>query len=366
MRINQEKVETSKILKKLKLNKKVNFMIQPQSIPFPPQRIIVPQPPAQKHLELPADLIQKIQTRSNRKEQSRFPYKLWRLLAWAGQDKEKAALCGCGWTNEEEFFIHKKILAKVLNLKTNTLNVNLKTLGFVQSRQRNGDTTFWKNKGFTAVSCVQDMERIRNARCKPESLQNLDIRAVNLPLLEELQLYMLDEHQICLFKKNVITDWERLVGSKLIFAIALPDFMNALTDKLQNAAGSMVFNDLYAVQQLLAPRVPNVIDIFDFAVFLARFGPFNNVPVKIFQFQQILSEIRPDFFMYNAPSLTSYFSQTFHNCFRFQLPQIGEYHCYNLPHISSSSPFLVDEDGTTYSNWQMMLNANLFLTQRSL
>ena len=249
-----------------------------------------------------------------------------------------------------------------MDVKLNTLNVNLKTLGFESTRSRTGELTYWKNSSFNQSSSPQDFERIRNSRCKPESLIQLNSKAVYLPLLDSLQLYMMDENSINIFKKEIIEQWEELIGNKLIFAISLPIFSKALIDALHNEVGFIT--DYYMIQQVLSPRIPNIINILDFAIFLARFGPFNNAPYKIMQYQQILSEIRPDFFMFNAPTLTSYFSMTYHNCFRFQLTPNGEYHCYNLPLVSSSAQYLVDEDGSIFKSWQMMLQSNFFLSQR--
>lgn len=316
------------------------------------------------HLELPQSLINDIRVRSNRSETSRFPYKLWKLLSWAGHDVEKGERCGCGWISDTEFFISKQRLCEVLNIKLNTLNVNLKTLGFEQAQSRHGDKTFWKNPAFCA-SATQNFERLRNSRCKPESLINLSIRAVYLPILEPLQLYMMSTADTNVFKKNVVELWERLVGSKLIFAVAMVDFINALASHL--GTQNRVANEVHMIQQVFAVKSATVIDIFDFALFMARFGPFNSIQAKLHQFQSILSEIRTtdNFYMFNTTML-QYFPETFHNCFRFQLPPTGEYHCYNLPLVDSQAQFLVDEDGAMYRSWQQMLEQNRFLSQNHM
>ena len=339
------------------------LLLRPQ--PIPQQQYLQPlqqnQPQQDQKIEIPEIILDQLTKRSNRSEQSRFPYKIWALLSWVDTDQTRAQRAGCGWVSENEFFINKNKLKDVMNIKLNTLNVNLKTLGFEQTK-KTGELCFYKNNMFSKTASPKDFERIRNSRCKPDSLMHMNAHAVYFPLLEPLQLFMMDEKSVNVFKKDVIMHWENLVGSTLIFAIALPAFTKALLNALDDSSGYIT--DFYMVQQVLAPRTPNVVNIFDFAVFLARFGPFNNAPFKIMQYQHILSEIRPDFFMFNAPSLTSYFSMTFHNCFRFQLAPNGEYHCYNLPLVSSSAQYLIDEDGTVYRSWQMMLQSNYFLTQK--
>ena len=313
-------------------------------------------------IEVPTVLVEQIKKRSSRKEQSRCPYKIWNLLSWVDNDQQRAKEVGCGWVSETEFFINKEVLCDVLKIKLNTLNVNLKTLGFIQTHRKN-ELTYYKNKSFSKSASPQDFERIRNSRCKPDSLIHMNSHAVYFPLLEPLQLFMMSEKDINKFKRDVVIYWEKIVGSSLIFALGMKEFTQAMILALDENSGALS-SDYYMIQQVLAPRTPNVVNIFDFAVFLARFGPFNNAPYKIMQYQQILSDIRPDFFMFNAPSLTSYFSMTYHNCFRFQLAPNGEYHCYNLPHISSSAQYLIDEDGSIYKSWAMMLQSNSFLTQK--
>ena len=321
-------------------------------------------PPAvqQGKIQVPDILIEQLTRRSNRKENSRFPYKLWNLLSWVDNDQQRASAAGCGWVSETEFFINKDTLCQVMNIKLNTLNVNLKTLGFIQTHRKN-ELTYYFNKTFSRSASPQDFERIRNSRCKPDSLMHMNSHAVYFPLLEPLQLFLMSEKEINKFKRDVVLYWEKIVGSSLIFALGMNMFTKAMLNALDVNSGAIEPDD-FMIQQVLAPRTPNVVNIFDFAVFLARFGPFNNAPYKIIQYQQILSDIRPDFFMFNAPSLTSYFSMTYHNCFRFQLAPNGEYHCYNLPHVSSNAQYLIDEDGSIYKSWRMMLQSNPFLTQK--
>ena len=300
--------------------------------------------------EIPESILNKIRKRSNRSEQTRFPYKIFSLLEWAGKDEQKSQKAGCGWITDTEFFINKSKLCEVLGVKINTLNVNLKTLGFVQTRQREGALTFYRNDGFVFNSENPEFDRIRNSRCKPEALLNMKTQAVYLPCLEPLMLFMMDRKSINIFKKNVISIWEKLVGANLIFAISMNDFKKAF----QSLFHSNTYPDIIHIEHNLPLRVPKVVDIFDFAVFLARFGPFESLPTKIQQFQSITAEF------YLLPNT---FSSTFHNCFVFPLSQIGEYHCYNLPLVDSNAQFLADEDCAVYPSWSKMFQQNQFLSQ---
>lgn len=317
--------------------------------------------------EIPEDLLRAIRTRSNRSEESRFPYKVWQLLNWAGKDDRRGEICGCGWVSDTEFFIKKQTICDVLQVKMNTLNVNLRTLGFEQTRSKDGEKTFWRNEAFSIDANTKSFAKVRNIRCRPEVLANLSLQAVYLPVLEPLQLYSMSDQDVNIFKKTVVDEWESMIGSNLIFAVAMSHFINVLIHRLESWKQQHGANEKYIIQQVLAPRMPNVVDIFDFAVFLARFGPVCSLYDKLHQYQAIINDTaRNDAYRYSVPSLTSYFSGTFHNCFRFQLPPTGEYHCYNLPLAESNAQFLTDEDGMMYPSFKAVFQQNPFLTQNHM
>lgn len=310
---------------------------------------------------VPDGLISFIRKRSSRSEKTRFPYKLFSLLGWAGKEPQRWENAGCGWVSDTEFFIDKKKICELMNVKLNTLNVNLKTLGFEKSQTRKDNRTFYKNEGFSYLDTTVRFESIRNSRCKSESLRNLNLSAVYMPCLEPLKLFMMTEQEINQFKHDVIEKWSGIVELNLVFAIPLNEFIKFLKSNVDDRA----FGDILLVQQALAPRVPDVWDILDFAIFLARFGPFCNIQSKLYQYQDLINDIQFGFITYSTPS-SNYFSDTFHNCFRFHLPQIGEYHCYNLPLVYDNTPFLADEDGVVYPSWRKMLQQNQFLSQGGL
>jgi len=301
---------------------------------------------------MPKELLSKIRKRSNRNEASRFPYKLWSLLEWAGTDPARGEVCGCGWVNETVFFLNKPQLCQVMEIKVNTMNVNLNNLGFYQADARKGEKTFWTNDKFSAKSSPDSLQSIRTVESHvsyPEG--QYFFRAVYLPLLDSMTLYKLSNSEISSFKVNVVNMWESLFHSKFVFAVSLKDFIRAFEEK------ACLYHDYYVFQEALDLKTPNTVEILEFAIFLARFGPFDSLIYKLNQLQQIIPEVRQE--TNPQRSIQSFFAPTFHNCFRFSL-SIGEYHCYNIPHISSNSNFLIDEEERRYSSWQIALqNQNL-------
>ena len=266
--------------------------------------------------QIPPDVLRQIRKRSNRNEESRFPYKIWTLLNWVGIDHEKGKIAGCGWINETEFYIYKSKLCEVMEIKINTLNVNLKTLGFVQTRRKDWGITYWTNPMLQMNSSPEDFKQIRCSRAKSEVSVNINQKAVYLPLLEDIQLYGLTVDEIAMFKSEVIKYWEIVVGARYVFAVQVNEFVELLCGMLKTIADLRI-NDSYHVELLLTQRKPRVVTIHDFASFMARFGPFENITYKILQYNQAMSETRREIaFMLSAGSMTSYFSPTFQNCFR--------------------------------------------------
>lgn len=113
---------------------------------------------------------------------------------------------------------------------------------------------------------------------------------------------------------------------------------------------------------MLITKSPNIIDIFDFAVFMARFGPFEDIHVKLSDFRIVMDDLSKDGIFQNTP----YTQMSFHNCFRFVLTRDGEFHCYNIPTFHSNAAYLIDEDGTAYQNWGKMLEQNPFIKNEDM
>lgn len=305
---------------------------------------------------VPDDVLNIVRKRSTKSQNSRFPFKLKALLDWAGKDEKKSEICGCGWINNTIFFLDKIKLAELFEIKSNTINQNLKDLGFSQAMPRNGKLTYYTHPNIHINSKPEDLEAIKyNERPKISNLPYLNFFGVYVALLEDIILYGLTDKEITAFKHNVIVNWEKIIKPLHLFAISYEEF----TESFEEQAG--VCNDPYALQEALTSRNPGVIDIIDFAKFMARFGPFDNIIFKLGKFQQIIPDIRID--MTQLGTISSFFGCTYHNCFSFKL-NCGEYHCYNLPHIGSSSNYLQNEENERFQSWQVALqNTSLLQSQ---
>lgn len=306
--------------------------------------------------DLPPEIKSIICQRANRNEKSRFPHKLFTLLQWSGHNQSRAEIAGCGWISEDEFFLDKNLICHHMQIKLNTLNVNLKTLGFVQTRPKQNNRSYYKNDKslFRSQSNEEQLEKIRKEQ--KESIVSIQ-RGFEMPLLADLELYGMSKTEVNEFKREVIIAWESIVG-EMIFAVGLIDFMNKLSSHLQK----QVYCNMNVIKLVLSPRTANVMEIYDFAVFLARFGPFQNSQLKLYQYGRIINELRPDLSTRGSYSPISFFGPNFDNCFSFKHPNCGEYHCYNLPLKNHSTEFLIDEDGVKFNSWQKVIQINPFLT----
>jgi hypothetical protein len=303
---------------------------------------------------VPGDLLDRIRSRSNRKEQSRFPYKLWDLLSWSGRDPARLSACGCGWKDDDQFYINKSVLCTVMDIKPNTLNVNLRELGFVKL-SREEQVSIWKHPSISENDRSGYFGSIRNVRSRPESVAGFSVQEAYLPLLEPLELFLCPNFQqanVNQFKYDVIIQWEKLIQSELTFAVPRDWFIDLLMHHIAPTQDSQFDGDL--LDQVLESRIPWLVEVLDFAKLMARFGPFRTFGEKLKQYHNVIRFQHHDLFM--PVQAGEYFARTFHNCFCFRASQnCGEYHFYNLPYADSNSQYLVDEDDVVYVNWEQML-----------
>ena len=75
---------------------------------------------------LPPEILKVIRRKSSRDPVARFSNKLHMLLGFAGNDRDRQESLGLGWIDDNQFRINKKRLIITMEIKLNTLNVNLK------------------------------------------------------------------------------------------------------------------------------------------------------------------------------------------------------------------------------------------------
>lgn len=295
---------------------------------------------------IPSDVLAFVRTHSNKNGICRFPQKLWKLLHWAGDNKQRLQVSGCGWLSDTVFIMNKELLSEVMAIKLNTLNVNLKNLGFEQVSNRNGSYTFWTHRSFRRDSMESTHEvRISNTRIQPTS-------AYFLPILDSIILYGMDEMEVNAFKVSILSLWTTIVAHKFILAISSDDFVNSLMAAFESNLG-LFFQDTYPLTQVLASEIDGVVSFLEFAVLMARFGPLETLFAKITQYQEAIRDL-----CYEIQQPKECFSPTYVNCFRFAMPNRGESHYYNLPLNCVSKPFLIDEEKNVYDSWQQLSQIN--------
>ncbi|EAX89595.1 hypothetical protein TVAG_485690 [Trichomonas vaginalis G3] len=307
--------------------------------------------------EIPEEIRNIILKRSNKSQNSKFPFKLKTLLDWVGENENRKKKCGCSWVDDRIFSLDKAKISEIMDLKLNTLNSNLRDLGFTQALPRKEGITFWQHPNVRKNSSEEEINSIKYMD-KPalENLNSLNFFGVYNVLLNNITLFGMTENEIVAFKRNVITTWEKIIKPNHVFAVSKKE----LTDSFGGQAGFC--NDPYALQEALTTKVTAVIDINDFAIFMARFDPFENIIFKLDKFQQLIPDLRVK--MTQIGSISSFFAKTYHNCFSFQMSG-GEYHCYNLPHVGSTANYLQNEDGERFQSWTMALQSTSILQSQT-
>lgn len=316
-----------------------------------------------------------------------FAYQLWHLLSWVGDDQEKAHNIGCGWVDDETFFLDKKRFSEVLSIPINTLNFKLRTCKFIQSNQRKNRCTYWKCEGFFKESTMHELEQIDSRRSGNEKYPDITLQALYLPLLQQFYIYTNKNQELQSFKVSSILLWEEIVNKKTLWASSTKHFVkeaaNKFVDGFKNYNKGETYSfsaqktdfaqyinsyklDLYETSKQMLYYVlqstPKIITILDFCKFISRFGPEDCVLEKIHQ----LLSCSHDNFNWFLPfeqkfdinnKISGSYSNTFANCFIIKMFQKYTKHIYNLPYSNTRSNFLIDETGKEFATWHAVLES---------
>ena len=337
--------------------------------------------PEEFRSQIPQELIETQRFKGKAPPNQGFAYRLWHLLNWAGFDRVRQENLGAGWTYDQEFFLDKQRYAKIVGLQPNTLNFKLRICQFEQSRQRHEKVTFWKCKGFSKQSTLQDLETIDNKRNTNENFNIITPQALYIPLLEHVRIFTQSPADTNRFKSDSIFLWDEIVGSS-IWAYPFSKFIDEASKKFCNSYEKSNHGEMFAfdAQQTQFSQYLKTynLDLFDtakkmliyvithknmysitmpeFCAFFARFGPEDCVLEKIHQLLCCSKAFNDWFkpgeqlFEPHKPISGSY-SNTFANCFIIKRSQGATYHVYNHPTFQTKVGYLLDETGKYFMTW---------------
>ena len=317
---------------------------------------------------LPPEIVQLLHRKSSRDPMSRFSNKLHILLGYAGDDPALQESIGAGWVDDTQFRINKKRLIITMEIKLNTLNVNLKDLKFRQVRVDQDGWTVWERAGFTRESTPGELAGVRD-ECTGDTERAVpgdDHQQTKLVALRDLSLGMTDASTLAMFKSFMIAIWEELVrapGEALRYVVDSDELLGPCAkrfrvshQKLENARSIMkaIF---------LRPEIDQV-SVLDFAKFMARFGPEETLMLKI---QSLLKssndnqnwmKISGDLEKYQHDPVYGFFDESEHNCIVIQRFGMEPERIYNLVEAAATENYLIDAKGRTYGSWQAYFDLN--------
>ena len=314
---------------------------------------------------LPPEIQVMLKRKSSRDPNSRFSSKLHMLLNYAGNDAAKQEFIGAGWTEGGNFRINKKRLITIMDIKLNTLNVNLKDLKFQQLHSDQAGWTLWCRDGFAPNSTIDDIAEVKSEKFSQKgeklvtTVPNDEMQQSKLTVLKDISLGKSDPAQTQLYKKIAISIWDELLDSPVQKSAVSPqEFINASAirfrashQKLENAKQILNHVFLYPDQSQLT--------IMDFAVFLARFGPEETLMQKVGSLLKSSNEngnwlrltVAHDYIP-GENDFYGFFDDVDNNGFVLKKRDGSTIKIYNIVDAPATEPYLIDMNNQKYKSWQ--------------
>lgn len=312
---------------------------------------------------LPSEIQAMLKRKSSRDPNSRFSNKLHMLLDYAGDDTILQENIGCGWIGDCSFRINKKKLTQIMEIKINTLNVNLKDLQFHQTQADQKGWTNWERPGFTRLSTPDELADVRSDKGnnpnidKPLGMIDDDNQTNKLAALRDINIGASTMEEIQTFKKNTLSIWEEIMSTDK--STATPFDILRLAAERFRIKHQKVENAFKVIQAMFVCSDPNVLTIIDFAKFMSKFGPEATLMEKIDSLVKSSNAnndwlcVKPATLspLMNNQKLFGYFDEVEHNCVILHRNN-EEIRIWNMVNISPPEAYLVDSNGERYKSWQ--------------
>lgn len=309
-----------------------------------PNRSVLPMQPA--HF-IPPNIQEILKRKSSRDPSSRFETKLHHLLSFASQDPENEMRVGLGWLNDEEFKMNKTTLAAVMGIKLNTLNVNLRDVGFKQLQRDKGGWTKWRKENFTRTKCMAPVETYSS------SLHGSTTNAFLGRTPTPFSLGHMTQQQTERFFMDCQELWQELMQVSPTSPIDSEIVIRQSAARFK-ADGQEDGNARDVIQAIIMPggHQPKL-GFADFCRLLAMFGPPETLMLKIQSLLQVANNSGKwlSFDPNNRdPSQSASFDPNMPNCLVIrQISHPIERVC-NDPLLTSDDRYVVDDMGR-YDSW---------------
>ncbi|EAY12654.1 39 kDa initiator binding protein, putative [Trichomonas vaginalis G3] len=311
---------------------------------------------------LPNYIQEILKARSTKSPNARFVRKLHVLLSYVDTKPDKENSVGLAWISDDEFKMHKKTLCQLLDVKINSLNVNLKKLQFTQTETDKAGWTTWTRKGFNRRDASIVPDETENENIARFQQQQEPIYSPSLTIVESIRkadsitIGALDQTNKNEILSNAINIWQQIVEVIGIDSVRSEFFILKLA-KRYNLHGQSFENSLSVIKSILAPTNAPLITFLDFYKFYLAFGPEPTIMIKIHSLLEVAVNDKPWLYFGYLPDEIKKVSENFAyfdtenepNC--LVIVWNGMTHKgYNLPNVSSDSSYVVAEAGT-FKSW---------------
>ncbi|KAK8882392.1 hypothetical protein M9Y10_045034 [Tritrichomonas musculus] len=293
---------------------------------------------------LPTDLRIILCRKSSRDPESRFTSKLHMLLNFVTENPSREEDLGVAWISEDEFKLNKRVLANIMGIKLNTLNVNLKDLHFQQQQHNKDGWSRWKKVGFTRSQISLNQQTVSKGKVLRDATFNLPFRigSFNDMFFKEFQ-----RSCVVTWKELTSLNTNRSYDSQLFLQHAAAKF------KLENQDEKQAMKIL---RSIIAPQNVELINFEMYARFLAMFGPPETVMQKITSLLESAEREKPEpWLLFSKPKTMpqnyGMFDENEQNCLDIRM--YGNEICvWNIPLIKANGgDYIIDEDGKMFQSW---------------
>jgi hypothetical protein len=297
---------------------------------------------------LPEAIREALKRKSTRDPNSRFPAKLHLLLSYTSEWPDFQEMVGIAWANDEEFKMNKPVLADVMGIKLNTLNVNLRDLRYEQVQRHEDGWTRWRRPGFTRLAnTIEEEEDL------PRELPPVPDFVGRMPL--PFALEHVTEEQ----RENFLTDAQRLWMEILRCsptAVVPVDFVVDKAAQRFRYRDQPLENAREVIAAILKPAASGERFVFaDFGRLLAMFGPAKTIMVKIAALLAC-SNATGRWLMFernhSVMGPLAFFHQYVPNCLVVQHSDNSQEKVFNVPVVEAPGDYLVDDFGNRYDGWE--------------
>lgn len=325
--------------------------------------------PINSTVQLPSELQETIRRKSSRDPNCRFVRKLHLLLNYVSENPETENQIGIGWVNDEVFRINKKVLIAIMDIKLNTLNVNLRDLKFQQLQSNIDGWTLWKKPGFNRRDVQLDSKP--NQMNDDDEIFTLedplrkDPGLIDIPqIVNRIKLGCMLQSQEDEFFQICNQQWQHIVDSDSLNVVSSSFFIPRVA-KYYKLPNQSIQNSFDVMKAIITPQdTPNV-RFIDFAYFLARFGPPETVMVKIDSLLKCATKGRHWLYCGIIPApekigdeVIAAFDDKLFNCLTIFYPRGIQTHAWNMPLVEASQNYILDDNKIQYENWEKFFEAH--------